>query len=352
MLTQHELYMHRCIQLAKLAAGNVAPNPMVGAVLVYENRIIGEGYHKKYGEAHAEVNCINSVNDADKHLIGNSTLYVSLEPCAHFGKTPPCSNLIISQKIPKIFVGSIDPFKEVDGKGIQRLKSAGVEVISGILEKECKELNKRFFNFHLHHKPYIILKWAQTADNKISDNPNKRLIISNEFTNRLVHKWRSEETGILVGTNTIIADDALLTNRLWSGKNRVRFVIDKDLKLAKTYKVFNNDAPTIIFNLLKNNIEKETILENQVYYYKIDKDRKLTDEICDACYNLNIQSILVEGGAKLLQSFIDDKIYNEIIMITNTEMKIGNGLQAPELNGLQKIVCSQMIRKDKIEFFL
>ncbi|MEP6682742.1 MAG: bifunctional diaminohydroxyphosphoribosylaminopyrimidine deaminase/5-amino-6-(5-phosphoribosylamino)uracil reductase RibD [Parafilimonas sp.] len=351
MLTQHELYMHRCIQLAKLGAGNVAPNPMVGAVLVHENIIIGEGYHTQYGDAHAEVNCINSVKAENKHLIERSTLYVSLEPCSHYGKTPPCSDLIIRQKIPKVFIGSKDPFKEVNGKGIQKLEAAGVEVVTGVLENECIRLNKRFFIFHKKHRPYIVLKWAQTVDNKIAGIENKVLKISNKLTNRLVHKWRFEEASILVGTNTIIADDALLTNRLWTGKNPVRLVIDKDLKLPQTHKVFNNDAPTIIFNFQKHTVDTETKFTNQAYYYKLEIGNNVNHQICEACYKLNIQSILVEGGAKLLQSFIDDRLYDEIITITNTEMQIGNGLHAPLFNGLIK-AYSKSIKKDKIEFFL
>src|SRR6476660_1127293 len=209
--TSHETYMYRCLQLAQLGVGNVAPNPMVGAVLVHNDKIIGEGYHRKYGEPHAEVNCINSVSPDKQELISQSTLYVSLEPCAHFGKTPPCADLIIRHKIPRVVIGCRDPFTEVNGKGIEKLKSAGVNVETGILEKECIALNKRFFIFHTQHRPYIILKWAQTADEFIATlttesqaigNIQRRLLISNEYTNRLVHKWRSDEAAILVGKNT------------------------------------------------------------------------------------------------------------------------------------------------------
>jgi len=346
---QHELYMRRCIQLAKLGAGNVAPNPMVGAVLVYENRIIGEGFHKQYGNAHAEVNCIDTVREEDKHLIQKSEMYISLEPCSHYGKTPPCSDLIIRKKIPKVFIGSKDPFKQVNGRGIQKLEAAGVEVVTGILEKECEELNKRFFNFHNQHQPYIILKWAQTTDNKIAGTENKQLKISNKFTNRIVHKWRSEEAAILVGTNTIIVDDPLLTNRLWTGKNPVRLVVDKDLKLSQTHKVFNHDAPTIVFNSHKHLVDVDTRLKNEVYFYKLKFEKDLTGQICDACYTLNLQSILVEGGARLLQSFIDNHLYDEVRIITNTEMQIGNGLNAPTITGLNKL-CSPNYKNDRIDF--
>jgi diaminohydroxyphosphoribosylaminopyrimidine deaminase/5-amino-6-(5-phosphoribosylamino)uracil reductase len=189
----HQSYMHRCIELARNGAGLVAPNPMVGAVLVHNNRIIGEGYHRQYGEAHAEVNCINSVSPDDEKLVPLSTLYVSLEPCAHFGKTPPCSDLIIQKKIPKVIIGCRDPFIEVDGKGMEKLEKAGVEVVTGIAEKECKELNKRFITFVTKKRPYIILKWAQTANGKIAGDIDERLLITNEFTNRMVHQWREKK---------------------------------------------------------------------------------------------------------------------------------------------------------------
>ncbi len=351
MFQRDEFYMRRCLQLAKLGARHVAPNPMVGAVLVYENRIVGEGYHKKYGEAHAEVNCINSVKQADKKFMERSVLYVSLEPCAHFGKTPPCSDLIIKNKIPKVILGCRDPFDQVDGKGIEKLRAAEIEVVTGILEKDCKNLNKRFFCFHTKHRPYIILKWAQTANKKIAANSSNRLIISNELTNKVVHKWRSEEAAILVGTNTIESDDPLLTNRLWTGKNPVRLLVDKDLKLAGTAKVFNNDAPTIVFNLAKTTIEFKQHLDNSIFYYKIDKNESLLKQLTKACYELNIQSILVEGGAKMLQSFIKEGLYDEIRLITNENLFVADGLDAPLFSHLNKVNI-QVIGSDKIEFFL
>jgi diaminohydroxyphosphoribosylaminopyrimidine deaminase / 5-amino-6-(5-phosphoribosylamino)uracil reductase len=206
-MTYEELYMHRCLELARSGAGSVAPNPMVGAVLVYENRIIGEGYHQQYGRAHAEPNCIAAVKEQDKHLIERSTLFVSLEPCAHFGKTPPCADLIIENKIPGVIIGCRDPFVEVNGKGIEKLRAAGIQVQLGVLENECRKLNKRFFTFHTQHRPYIILKWAQTLDNKVANEDYSRVPISNEYTNRLVHQWRSEEMAIAVGTNTALYDD-------------------------------------------------------------------------------------------------------------------------------------------------
>ena len=245
-----EQYMGRCIQLAKLGLGNVAPNPMVGAVLVYGNKIIGEGYHQKYGEAHAEVNCINSVSEKNKSLIEKSTIYVSLEPCSHYGKTPPCADLIIQNKIRKVVIGIKDIYKEVDGAGIQKLQNADLEVITGVLENECHDLNKRFFTFHQKKRPYIILKWTQSANGNIGLN-GERILISNDYSNRLVHKWRSEEASILVGTNTALIDNPSLTARLWEGNNPVRIVIDKELKLPADLKIFNNKATTFIFNSSK-----------------------------------------------------------------------------------------------------
>ena len=320
-----DFFMHRCLELAKLGAGYVAPNPMVGAVLVYEDKIIGEGYHQQYGGPHAEVNCINSVKEQDKDKISRSILYVSLEPCNHFGKTPPCTDLIIANQIPEVVISCRDPFKEVDGKGIEKLKAAGVKVIVGILEQECKQLNKRFFTFHTQHRPYIILKWAETADGKIAADGTSRLLISNEQTNRLVHKWRSEEASILVGTNTALLDDPELTTRHWSGPNPVRLVIDMALKLPSTLKIFNDKQRTVIFNSVKNEEQ------GNLYYYQVTENVSLVHQIVNALYQMKIQSVIVEGGARLLQSFIDEAMWDEVRIIKNEELKIKNGLAAPEL---------------------
>ncbi|HYK46629.1 MAG TPA: bifunctional diaminohydroxyphosphoribosylaminopyrimidine deaminase/5-amino-6-(5-phosphoribosylamino)uracil reductase RibD [Parafilimonas sp.] len=342
--------MHRCLQLAMLGAGHVAPNPMVGAVLVHNGRIIGEGYHREYGKAHAEVNCIESVAEADKHLIVDSTLYVNLEPCAHFGKTPPCTDLIIKNNIPNVVVGSVDPFEHVDGKGIERLRQAGVEVITGILEHECKNLNRRFFTFHTKHRPFIILKWAETADSKIAGIGDKRLVISGDLTNRLVHKWRSEEAAILVGTNTALSDDPQLNNRLWVGKNPIRLVVDMDLKLPPALKIFNTDHPTIVFNLKKNTIELSEELQAGPNYYQVTADVSVVHQVLNACYQLNIQSILVEGGAKLLQSFADENLWDETRIITNQNLFIGKGLCAPLLTNASQFL-SEQIDHDTIGYF-
>jgi len=319
-----EQLMQRCIQLAKSGARDVAPNPMVGAVLVYEDKIIGEGYHKKFGEAHAEVNCINSVDKKNKSLIEKSTIYVSLEPCAHHGKTPPCADLIIQKKIKKVVIGCKDIYKEVAGKGIEKMQNAGVEVVSGVLENECRDLNKRFFTFHQKKRPYIILKWAQSANGKIGSKNAERILISNDYTNRLVHKWRSEEAAILIGTNTALKDDPSLTIRFWKGKNPVRIVIDKQLKLPSPLKIFNQEAPTIIFNCLKNSFKKN------LQFIEIEKENFI-GKMLHSLYENNIQSVLIEGGSKTLQSFIDVDLWDEARIITNEEMIIEDGIDAPEM---------------------
>ena len=345
----HEVYMHRCLQLAALGTGHVAPNPMVGAVLVHDGRIIGEGYHREFGKAHAEVNCIESVGGADQHLISDSTLYVNLEPCAHFGKTPPCTDLIIKNNIPNVVVGTVDPFEQVDGTGIERLRQAGVEVITGILESECKNLNRRFFTFQTKHRSFIILKWAQTADTKIAGIGDKRLLISGQLTNRLIHKWRSE-AAILVGTNTALSDDPQLNNRLWTGKNPIRLVMDLDLKLPAASRIFNSDAPTIVFNLKKNTVESSDDLHAGPNYYQVTGDVSVVHQVLNACYQLNIQSILVEGGAKLLQSFIDENMWDETRIITNEDLFIGEGLSAPRLTDALQF-SNEQIDHDTIEYF-
>jgi diaminohydroxyphosphoribosylaminopyrimidine deaminase/5-amino-6-(5-phosphoribosylamino)uracil reductase len=347
--------MKRCLQLAELASGDVAPNPMVGSVLVYEDRIIGEGYHKIYGKAHAEVNCIASVKEDDQHFIPQSTLYVSLEPCAHFGKTPPCADLIIDKKIPRVVVGCRDPFVEVNGKGIEKLRAAGVEVVLGVLEEECLSLNKRFFLFHTEHRPYITLKWAQTADGKIANEDYSRVFISNEYTKRLVHRMRSEEMAIVVGTNTALFDDPSLTTRHWPGKNPVRVVVDMNLRLPSSLKLFNGEIPTIVFNLHQHTLPFEKLSASQlneinVGYYQITEDVSLVDQMLNGLYRLGIQSVLVEGGTQLLQSFIDEGLWNEAKIITNESLAIGSGLPAPVLRS-GKLICTETLLSDTIRTY-
>ncbi len=337
--------MYRCLELAKLAAGFTAPNPMVGAVLVYQDRIIGEGYHRQYGEPHAEVNCIRSVQEADKHLIPASTIYVSLEPCAHFGKTPPCADLIIANNIQHVVIGCRDPFVKVDGKGIEKLEAAGVKVTLGVLQQEALALNKRFITFHTHHRPYIILKWAQTADGRIGNLDYSRLLISNEHTNRLVHKWRSEEAAIMVGTNTALFDDPALTTRLWKGHNPVRLVVDMDLRLPASLQLFNRQVKTVVFNALQHK-EEENLL-----YYQVTRDVSIVHQVTHALYQLKIQSVLVEGGAQLLQSFIDEGLWDECRIITNPGLFAHTGIPAPVLTKgvLQQ---QQQLAGDTIHYFV
>ncbi len=355
VLTVHEKYMYRCLELAQRGAGYTAPNPMVGAVLVHKNRIIGEGYHHVYGEAHAEVNCIDSVKEEDKGLLSESTLYVSLEPCAHFGKTPPCADLVIQSKVPECIIACRDPFNEVNGKGIEKLINAGIKVQTNILEAEARHLNRRFFTFHTKHRPYIMLKWAQTADGIIGtplpdkNGKQQRLMISNEYSSRLVHQWRSEEASILVGTNTAIMDNPELTNRWWKGNSPVRLVVDMDLSLPRSLKIFNGDHPTIIFNTLRHDEKSNPA------YYQVATDSELVHQVCNALYQLKIQSVMVEGGARLLQSFIDAGVWDEARVISNRELFAAGhevkGLPAPELSAARKANEVNLL-SDTIEYFV
>lgn len=335
--------MFRCIELAKLGAGYVSPNPMVGAVLVHNDRIIGEGHHMRFGEAHAEVNCLNSVSDADRPLISSATLYVSLEPCAHHGKTPPCVDLIIRNKIPKVVIGCSDPFDAVNGKGIDKLKAAGIDVIIGVLEKECIDLNKRFFTFHTKQRPYIVLKWAQTSNGKMAASGEKRLYITNDFSNKLVHCWRSEEAGILIGTNTALADDPLLTNRSWSGPSPVRLVLDLSLRLPSYLQLFG-DHPTVVLTHFKKADTEST------RYYQMTQSGTVVKQVIEALHKMNIQSVLVEGGAQILQSFIDEGFWDEARIITNTELAVADGLSAPALlNAVH--VKNETLLSDNISYY-
>jgi diaminohydroxyphosphoribosylaminopyrimidine deaminase/5-amino-6-(5-phosphoribosylamino)uracil reductase len=335
--------MRRCLELAGLGNGHVAPNPMVGAVLVFEDRIIGEGYHRQYGGPHAEPECIGSVSEGDRELIPKSTLYVSLEPCAHFGKTPPCTDLIIRMGIPRVIIGCRDPFPEVNGKGIERLHTAGVEVQTGVLEKECIRINRRFFTFHLHHRPHVVLKWAQTASGLIGVD-GARWLISNDMTNRLVHKWRSEEASILVGPRTALLDDPALTVRLWTGRDPVRLVIDKELQLPFSLKLFDGKVRTIVFN------NRQHGQDGHLEYYQLATDTSLIHQLVLALYQLKLQSVLVEGGARLLQSFIEEDYWDEARVITNEELEPPAGVPAPRLqNG--HCVAHETILSDTIRYY-
>jgi diaminohydroxyphosphoribosylaminopyrimidine deaminase/5-amino-6-(5-phosphoribosylamino)uracil reductase len=317
--------MQRCIELARLGQGLVAPNPMVGAVIVYDDKIIGEGFHQRYGEAHAEVNAINAVQD--KSLLKNSTIYVSLEPCSHFGKTPPCSDLIVEMGIPKVIIGCKDIHTKVSGKGIEKLIKAGIDVQIGILEKECRELNKRFFTFHERQRPYVILKWAQTKDgylDKIRDSEEQGVNwISAPETKALVHKWRSEEQSILVGRKTVQNDNPSLTVREFSGVNPTRIIIDSQLQLSEELNIFSDDASTIIFNRSRNEVK------GMIEWIKISETN--TELILEELYKRNILSVFVEGGSRTLQYFIFGNVWDEARVIVGNTL-FGEGTKAPTIN--------------------
>jgi diaminohydroxyphosphoribosylaminopyrimidine deaminase/5-amino-6-(5-phosphoribosylamino)uracil reductase len=339
-MTTDELFMFRCLQLAGLGEGHVAPNPIVGAVIVHEGRIIGEGYHQEYGGPHAEVNAVLSVKAEDRHLLTTSTIYVSLEPCAHHGKTPPCADLILSQGIPRVVVGCRDPFPAVNGKGIERLQAHGVEVTCGVLEQECMQLNRRFFTFHLQHRPWIILKWAQTADGMMG-RAGERLKITGAEADRLVHRWRAEEMAIMVGTNTALHDDPELTTRLWPGKDPLRVVLDLEGRLPKTLKMFTDGKPTLVLRYGPDSAE------GSVSFRHVQLEKDLVQEISRILYEEGIQSLLVEGGAQLLNTFLKANAWDEIRQFENPGINAPNGLPAPSIPGL-KNVKTQKIGDDAL----
>ncbi|MBE9467550.1 MAG: bifunctional diaminohydroxyphosphoribosylaminopyrimidine deaminase/5-amino-6-(5-phosphoribosylamino)uracil reductase RibD [Bacteroidetes bacterium] len=320
--------MSRCHDLARLGISQTAPNPMVGCVIVCEGKIIGEGYHRKCGEAHAEVNAINSVSNHE--LLKKSTLYVSLEPCSHFGKTPPCSDLIISKKIQRVVVGCVDSFSQVAGRGIKKLKQAGCDVTVGVLEKESRELNKRFFTFNEKKRPYIILKWAQTLDGFIDvirteKNPIEPTWITNEHSRMLVHKWRSHEDAIMVGTNTAKKDNPSLNIRDWTGVNPIRIVLDRQLRLSENLNLLDKKIKTIVFT------EKDKKSMNNIDYQKIDFDKNIIPQILDYLFQINVQSVIIEGGEKLIMSFVNQNIWDEARVFVGNKF-FYNGIKAPKVN--------------------
>ena len=320
-----EIFMAQALLLAEGGIGHVAPNPMVGALLVYKEVVIGRGYHQQYGEAHAEVNCFNAVQDDQKHLIPKSTLYVTLEPCSHHGKTPPCSDRIINEGVKRVVVAVQDPHSKVDGKGIQQLIDAGIEVKLGILEAEARFQNRRFFSFHERNRPYVILKWAQTADHFIGNVDSTRLLITDHEVNKQVHQWRAEEQAILVGTDTALKDDPLLTNRLAPGKSPLRVVLDFNSRLPLSLHLFQDGLPTLVINHERDDTS------GSVQYIKMPKEKNSMTDVLSQLYTLNIQSVLVEGGAKLLTSFIQDELWDEMRVITNESMLLGKGLASPNM---------------------
>lgn len=340
-----EKYMERCIALARLGSGEVAPNPMVGSVIVCNGAIIGEGFHRQYGGPHAEVNAINSVKD--KSLLKESTIYVSLEPCAHFGKTPPCSDLIISHGIPRVVVGSVDPFAQVAGKGIEKMRQAGIQVEVGVLENECLELNRRFFTFHQQQRPYVILKWAQTLDGFLDIDRSQPEFgqptwISNELSRRLVHRQRTEEAAILIGTNTAMKDNPSLTVRDWSGRQPVRLVIDRQNLLPDSLHLKDGTVPTVVFS--DNKGENRRNLE----FVSLDFSRNILPQLLDFLYARELQSVVVEGGKLLLQSFIDQDLWDEAHVYVGHSW-FGRGVPAPHL---AKLPCkSEQLHDTVLQVF-
>ncbi|WP_231459622.1 MULTISPECIES: bifunctional diaminohydroxyphosphoribosylaminopyrimidine deaminase/5-amino-6-(5-phosphoribosylamino)uracil reductase RibD [unclassified Pedobacter] len=343
-----EFFVKRCLELAAKAIGNVSPNPMVGCVIVANGEIIGEGYHQKYGEAHAEPNAIKAVIEkfgaqADD-LLKTATAYVNLEPCAHFGKTPPCADLFVKHKLKKVVIGNRDPFSGVDGKGIEKLKNAGIEVISGVLDKECRGFNKRFFTRIQNQRPYIILKWAETANGFFASLDGHQKWISGALAKRLAHQWRTEEDAILIGKQTAIIDNPQLTSRLWPGKNPIRLVIDKNLQISSDNNVFNKEAKTIIFNEVKTDV-----VDNIHYIQMEDMHFYLPQKIAFQLYLMDIQSVIVEGGANILNQFLGAGIWDEA-RIFSSKNSWSAGIASPVIKG---ILTEQIqIESDKLSIYV
>ncbi len=339
-MTPEELYMQRAFDLARLGIGSVSPNPQVGCVIVKEGEVIGEGWHQVYGQPHAEVNAVASVKDQSQ--LAGSTVYVNLEPCSHTGKTPPCAELLIKQKVKKVVIANIDTNPLVGGTGIRKLSEAGIEVVTGVLEKQGRELNKRFFTFHEQDRPYIILKWAQTTDGFIARSNYESKWISNEFSRQLVHKWRSEEDAVLVGTKTAAHDNPMLTVRDWSGRNPMRLVMDRFLRLPDTLNLFDRKVQTICFNLLKHEEHANLTL------IRLD-ERDFIKSILDYLVKEKIQSVMVEGGSLTLALFIEAGWWDEARIFTSPRL-FHSGIQAPKLF-YYSLVGEEKISTDTLRYF-
>jgi len=341
-------YMERCLFLAEKGRAYVKPNPMVGAVIVANNKIIGEGYHTEYGMPHAEVEAINSVSD--HWQLKNSTLYVSLEPCCHHGKTSPCTSLLIEKQIPKVVIAMLDPSPLISRKGVSVLKKNNINVITGICEKEAKELNIRFVTFHTRKRPYIILKWAQTKDNFI-DIINRKTFsqinwISNDYTKAIVHKWRTEEAAIIIGTNTALNDNPELTAREWPGNNPLRVIIDRGLNIPENSKIFNKESNTLVFH--DNKIIPPSIVGNHIEFFALEFEKDIIPQILSCLHSKSIISLIVEGGQKLLQSFIDLSLWDEARVIVGDKF-FKQGIHAPVINSSP--VKSETFINDIIYFY-
>ena len=338
-MNNDELYIQRCIELAQKALGHTYPNPLVGSVIVHNGAIIGEGYHHKAGENHAEINAINSVKNKD--LIPESTIYVSLEPCAHYGKTPPCALKIKELGFKKVVIGAMDSHDKVNGKGKKIIQEAGIEAISGVLEKECIELNKRFFTYHEKKRPYIILKWAESGDGFL-DKDFKPTPVSNTLVNQLVHQLRADEHAILIGTQTALNDNPSLTVRNAEGVNPVRILIDFDLKVPTHFNIYNTEAKTLVVNTVKEGTE------GHIHFIRLNKEN-LLPELMEALYKEQIQSVIIEGGRFTLQQFINANLWDEAMIIKNENLKLENGTKAPEFN--HTALKTEIFRDNTISFF-
>jgi diaminohydroxyphosphoribosylaminopyrimidine deaminase/5-amino-6-(5-phosphoribosylamino)uracil reductase len=338
--------MSRCIQLAKNGLGTTYPNPLVGCVIVYNTSIIGEGWHYKAGIAHAEVNAIASIKN--RKLLKDATIYVNLEPCNHFGKTPPCSNFIIASGIKKVVIGSTDPNPKVSGSGILKLMEAGCDVVVGVLTEKCDELNKRFFTFHIKKRPYIILKWAETVDGFIAPEEEKRsskkkpFWITNEQSRQLGHRLRANEQAILIGTQTVLSDNPSLTSREWQGENPIRLILDRSLKIPKDASVFDTAAKTIVLT------ENPSIASAQVIFESLNFSEELSMQICKAGYKHDIQSMIIEGGARTLQTFIDSNLWDEA-RVFKAKIGFGGGISAPKISG--NLISEEKIKEDTLQQF-
>ncbi len=358
-MTLQEKYIKRCIQLAEKGVGTTRPNPSVGAVVVHNDIIIGEGFTSPYGESHAEVNAIASVKN--KELLSKATIYVTLEPCSHFGKTPPCANLIVSSKIPNVVIGCIDTNSLVAGKGVKILEEAGCNVTVGVLEEECKEQHKRFFTVQNKMRPYIILKWAETQDGFIAPetkDEQKPVWISNKYSQQLVHQWRSQEHAILVGTNTVIADNPKLNVRSWSGSNPIRFVLDNNLRIPNDLSVLDKSVKTIVIYGEKNGLKVEgeneklnsyiTSNNQQIITEQIDFSYRVAEQITEVLQRNKIQSVIVEGGRQTLQTFIDADLWDEARVFVGKNT-FGEGVVAPKISG--KIITQNNIDSDVLKIY-
>jgi diaminohydroxyphosphoribosylaminopyrimidine deaminase/5-amino-6-(5-phosphoribosylamino)uracil reductase len=327
-----EIYMRRCIELAQNGLGLSRPNPSVGCVIVWRDQLIGEGCTSAYGGAHAEVNAINAVTD--KSLLSQATLYVTLEPCSHFGKTPPCADLIVKYAIPKVVIGCLDTNVLVAGKGIHRLTASGCDVVVGVLERECREQHRRFFTFQNLQRPYVVLKWAETFDGFIaptSKDGRRPFWISNAESQQLVHKWRGEEQAILVGTQTVLADNPKLTLRTWSGNNPLRIVLDRSLRIPKSFEVLNDLIPTwVLVDVACKQIPED---QKHIRYIKIDFSQELASQICEVLFRLEVQSVIIEGGRQTLQTFVDAGLWDEARVFVGAQT-FGSGVEAPELGAI------------------